>query len=312
MNDTADPLTDVFDALRLTGGLYFAADLRGDFAVAVPPDRDTIRFHLGLSGSCGVAVPGFPPETLSAGDWAIVPHGVTQTLFRGRAGQPMPLSAALARGRLSPEGRFHLGTDGARTELLCGFCEFRSGYSHPLLTQLPPMLILRRTEIEADAALSAISAILVAEAGAGQGGRTAILTRTIETLFLLVIRRMTDAAQGASGGFVSVLADERLGRSVRAMHSRPEKPWTLPDLARMAGMSRSAFAEAFAEKAGMGPAAYLRLWRMIRARELLRGTDLDVAEIAARCGYESLPSFSARFKRETGLGPGAYRRGAKA
>lgn len=311
MTMQGDPLTEVFDALRLSGGLYFTADLGGEFAVAVPEDRNTVRFHGVLSGTCGVKVPGFPSESLSAGDWGIIPHGATQTLFRGDRSNPIPLPSAMAAGTMTSGGRFLLGTDGPRTEMLCGFCEFRSGFTHPLLWQLPPMVILRRSEIRDNESLSAVSAILTAEGAGGYPGKSVLLTRAIEILFLLVVRRCTGSPPGASTGFVSVLADARLSRPLRAIHRNPAARWTLAEMARSAGMSRSAFADAFKEKTGMAPVAYLRMWRMVRARELLRGTDLDIAEIAARCGYDSLPSFSIRFKKETGMGPGTYRRTAR-
>jgi AraC-like DNA-binding protein len=49
----------------------------------------------------------------------------------------------------------------------------------------------------------------------------------------------------------------------------------------------------------------------MKARRLLRESGLSTQEIAARCGYASLPSFTRRYKAAFGIGPGAYRRGAK-
>ncbi|WP_421882734.1 AraC family transcriptional regulator [Pacificispira sp.] len=303
-----DPLSDVLDALRLTGGMYFTADLRGDFAIVIPEDGDTIRIHGGLDGDCMVTVPGLPPIGLAAGDWVLIPHGATQTLFRDNSRPAVPLNEALSAGTLTPDGRFQYGETGACTTLLCGFCRFRAGFNHPVLSQLPKVVVLRAAEIRNDPPLTALLGILAAEHDGGQPGGTAILTRSMEMLLLYALRRLTGKEMSATPGFLTVLADRRLRRSVEAIHNRPEARWTLSDLAREAGMSRTAFAEAFAARAGMAPAAYLRLWRMIRARDLLRHTDLDVSEIAARCGYESVPSFSIRFKKETGLGPGAFRR----
>lgn len=62
---------------------------------------------------------------------------------------------------------------------------------------------------------------------------------------------------------------------------------------------------------GLPPIGYLTNWRLMKARRLLRETDLGIDEIARRCGYQSLPSFTRRFKAVFHLGPGAFRRGVK-
>ena len=51
--DQSDVLTDIFGALRLTSSLYFRAALRGDAAVAVPPEARRIRFHLEIPSAIG-------------------------------------------------------------------------------------------------------------------------------------------------------------------------------------------------------------------------------------------------------------------
>ena len=76
-------------------------------------------------------------------------------------------------------------------------------------------------------------------------------------------------------------------------------------------MSRARFAERFTRRVGLAPIAYLTHWRLMKARRLLRESDLSTEEIAARCGYASLPSFTRRYKAAFGVGPGAYRRGNK-
>ena len=60
----------------------------------------------------------------------------------------------------------------------------------------------------------------------------------------------------------------------------------------------------------MPPIGYLTIWRLMKARRLLLQSGLDMAEIAERCGYASVPSFTRRFKRTFGVGPGTYRRSA--
>jgi AraC-like DNA-binding protein len=51
--------------------------------------------------------------------------------------------------------------------------------------------------------------------------------------------------------------------------------------------------------------------RELRARRLLEGSSLPLAEIAYRSGFADLATFSRAFKRWTGVPPGAFRRRAR-
>jgi AraC-like DNA-binding protein len=80
-------------------------------------------------------------------------------------------------------------------------------------------------------------------------------------------------------------------------------------LAEQVGMSRSAFADKFADVVGESPMEYVTRWRLQKAASLLRAGELALAEVAARVGYQSDAAFNKAFKRLMGVTPGAYRRG---
>jgi AraC-like DNA-binding protein len=79
-------------------------------------------------------------------------------------------------------------------------------------------------------------------------------------------------------------------------------------LARTAALSRSAFFDRFTRTVGLPPMEYLLAWRMAVARELLRGQDYGIAEVAERVGYSSASTFSTAFSRHVGQPPGRYAR----
>ena len=91
------------------------------------------------------------------------------------------------------------------------------------------------------------------------------------------------------------------------MHEAPERAWTLEDFARVAGLSRAAFARNFSASVGEPPHSYLTRWRMGIAAQLLEETDLRLSEIAPRVGYRSEFSFSRAFKVARGVSPIQYR-----
>lgn len=78
-------------------------------------------------------------------------------------------------------------------------------------------------------------------------------------------------------------------------------------IADMVGISRSRLFRLFKERFGMGPKEYLDGCRLRRAKELLKGNDLTVAEVGYSSGYSDPLYFSAEFKRKTGMSPKKYR-----
>jgi AraC-like DNA-binding protein len=77
-------------------------------------------------------------------------------------------------------------------------------------------------------------------------------------------------------------------------------------------MSRTVFAERFAELVGIPSMHYVAKWRMQVASELLTGSNANLASIAADIGYESEAAFSRAFKRLFGVPPSAWRVGVRA
>ena len=80
----------------------------------------------------------------------------------------------------------------------------------------------------------------------------------------------------------------------------------MAELARAAGLSRSAFFTRFEREIGRAPMAYLTGWRMSLARDRLRRGDGSLAEIGAALGYGSASAFNTAFAREVGQPPGQY------
>ena len=86
------------------------------------------------------------------------------------------------------------------------------------------------------------------------------------------------------------------------------QPLDLDALARTANLSKFHFARAFAEAYGETPRAYITRRRIERAKDLLRAANLTITEICLLVGFESLGSFSSRFRELVGATPSDYRR----
>jgi AraC family transcriptional regulator len=97
-------------------------------------------------------------------------------------------------------------------------------------------------------------------------------------------------------------------RASRFIDDHLDEDLNLDALARGAGATPQALAQAFARVHHTTPHRYVIERRIEQARRLLIGTDKPLSEIALQTGFASQSHFSAAFKKLTGESPGAYRR----
>ena len=92
------------------------------------------------------------------------------------------------------------------------------------------------------------------------------------------------------------------------MHREIARRWTVDDLGREVGLSRSALADRFIRLIGVPPMHYLASWRMQVATQKLRNTSASLAQVAEIVGYDSEAAFSRAFKKAFGAAPATWRR----
>ena len=131
-----------------------------------------------------------------------------------------------------------------------------------------------------------------------------MLARLLEVLLIEALRSTGQTAP--SPGLLRGLADPRLAAAIRCMHERPGHAWTIADLAKEAGLSRSIFFDRFRQAVGTAPMDYLLTWRIALAQNLLRASKASITEVAKRVGYGSASTFSVAFARHVGVPPGRY------
>jgi transcriptional regulator GlxA family with amidase domain len=135
-----------------------------------------------------------------------------------------------------------------------------------------------------------------------------VLTKLSELMFIDVLRRYLEKLPAEQAGWLAGLRDPLVGKALSLLHAKPAHDWTLDELAKQAGLSRSVLAERFMQFVGIPPMQYLAKWRMQIAAELLTGSNVNVGTIAVQIGYESEAAFSRAFKKMIGVPPSAWRR----
>lgn len=251
---------------------------------------DEPRYHCGLfhlvgSGACRVESKtiGLPMQ-LAAGDLVVLPHGDPH--------------------RLRADSR-----DDDATSLICGELHFPAHARHPLSHALPPCFAVRSDQ--AGQMFRQLAAMMVEVSQSRQPGRQVLLNKLADALFALAVYDYASRSAERQGLFAA-LADARICKVLHAVHEKPGEAWTMPAMAALACMSRSAFAERFTQLMHMPPMQYVTQWRVSVAERLLRERQLSVAAIGERLGYASEAAFRRLFKRVSGVSPGAVRADALA
>ncbi len=302
-----DILADVLRAVRLEGTAYFQADFAAPWAMSFA-GSDFANFHLVSAGNCWVSSESLSePQRLEAGSLVVFPHGSSHRLAGDMTTEPLPAKDLIEQTERRNGDRLVYGGDGERCTLICGHFDYDRTGAHPLWSALPNAIVLSG---ESGSIFDTAAQMTIAAAESSEPGSRAVVDRLAEILLIQIIRAYADsgADSGPQDGFVAALADDTVGRVIRAIHADPGRAWSVAELSSVAGLSRSALASSFQRLVGQSPMQYVTTWRMHCAKELLSSTTLHLADVAEKVGYESEWSFAKAYKRTFGEGPGATRR----
>ncbi len=297
-----DPLGDVLALLRPEAAV--AAELRahGRWGLAFEGYAG-MKFGAVAKGECLIALQAGAPVTLRTGDFFLLsrppPYVVASDMKTPRrdAGEllrPSTRAVRLGSGAATPV-----------VHLVGGRFALEPTNAHMLVDALPPFV---RIPAEEAGALRAVTQLLVDEVRSAHAGRSLALNQLAQLVLTYALRWLdADGRSPARTGWLGALADSRIGAALRHIHDSVEPGTSLPKLARVAGMSRTAFAARFQQLVGQSPIAYAIQWRMALAKDALRATDRPIGALAFELGYGSESAFSMAFRREIGCSPRAYR-----
>lgn len=307
-----DLLSDVLARLKIQGTLYFRTSFSPPWGLEVPPYENVARFHFAHRGNCRVRISGTQESVaLEQGDLIIIPHGAGHKLLSETTPETdaLPLDQVLQETGYSGTGILVHGgpSDGRTTELICGHISLDSAVRHPIFERLPEWIHIRNYGATAGAWMEATLRVISEETSAPRPGGDLIALKMAEALFAQSIRAFLEEQAGGADG-LSGFADPQLSRALNAVHQNPADNWTVASLAKAAGMSRTVFAQQFAQKIRLKPMQYVAFWRMQIAQQLLTDTQSSVGDIAAQVGYASESAFARAFKAEIGLTPANFRK----
>lgn len=304
-----DALTDILNAMHLSGGIYFRCELSGPWGMDIP-QTPVAEFHVITRGTCWMNVAGEDaPVCLNAGDLVLLPHGHAHLLLDSPKTKAIPPQDLIGDQSLEHYGPIVYGQGDNQANILCGYFEFGRGEKSPLLEALPSFIHIKGTDATEFSWLQTTINFISHEIRYIRPGNAAVVNRLVEVLFTQIIRAYITQT-GTPVGVLGAIADPKLGLALNAMHQHPEHHWSIETLAKQARMSRTAFAQHFHALVGQTPISYLTNWRMQKAKVLLASSNVSMMTVAEQSGYQSEASFSKAFKKCIGISPGACRRKA--
>ncbi len=167
----------------------------------------------------------------------------------------------------------HHGGNGERTQMVCGFLGCASAKDNPVISTLPPMLKFTVAEGAAGEWMRSTFRYAAEEVSAGRPGSETVLAKLSELLFVEAVRRYAKSLPDGQTGWLASLREPYVGRALALLHRDTTRRWTLDDLGREVGLSRSALADRFIRLVGIPPMHYLAHWRMQVATQKLRNTN---------------------------------------
>jgi transcriptional regulator GlxA family with amidase domain len=191
--------------------------------------------------------------------------------------------------------------------MICGGWMMQHGSTDPFLSALPRLVHVEGERDGTGAWLDGTLALLEREVLSSRPGADSVVTRLSEVIFIQALRTFLEQTPHGQTGWIDALADPAIAVAVGLIVRQPGRRWSVPDLARASGMSRSGFASRFRQKTGETPMQFLSRWRLSRASLLLRETERSIADIAQEVGYESEVGFAKAFSRFAGAPPARYR-----
>jgi len=319
-----DALSDLLRTVRLTGATFFNVAAKEPWAVEQPPPEyilpkilpggeRLISYHVVAEGRCFATILGEEPIRLEAGEVIVITNGDPHVMSSSPGMRATPVAPeAIAEASAGPLPIFvKYGAEGAPSaRIVCGFLACDARPFNPLLENLPAVMTARPSQGSPGGWLTQFIQVAVLESTERRAGSESVLAKLSELMFIEVVRRHLETMPAERAGWLAGLRDPFVGRALSLMHGSPAHDWTIDELGRKVGLSRSVLAERFSDLVGMPPMQYLARWRIQIAAKILSEASSNIASIAEEIGYESEAAFSRAFKKLVGVPPSVWRRRA--
>ncbi|WP_166424302.1 AraC family transcriptional regulator [Paraglaciecola sp. 20A4] len=291
-----DVLNQLFSTFKVSANIFHNGQYCGSWAINTSGTH-YINFHVVSHGNCYLTLPSKKEITkLSQGDIVLFPND-TEHVISGDAYSSSAVNSAQSQDYIN-------GVDATATGLVCGYFS----HNHPLVSSitahLPQAIIIKKQTLSGSpTGLHFLLDALLEESRHANKGSKLIMGRIAEAILAIIFRQHLPIHNGV----LAATSHPKLSAAMQAIHSTPNKKWTIELLAQQCFMSRAGFNELFKSVVQQSPMEYVTQWRLGMAYSMLADENVSTLHAALACGYDNESSFSKAFKRVLGVSPGAVR-----
>ena len=293
---------EVLHYLKLNSIYYSRSSLGGqNWGVDVPAYEHTSMFHIVTSGSCIVEIRDQIIQ-LKKGDVIFISRACGHCV-KGYDGAEVQNLLDLPVKKISDfyETLDLNENETEKTIILCGVVKISHPAGEKLIEEMPDVIRVEKNQHLFGHIMDDIVDLMFREAeGEFLGGET-VITRLADVLMIQAIRYWVEHAEEFNGKWLHALKDEKIGKALARIHTKPEVNWTIESLGREVGMSRTAFANKFKNLVGDTVLDYLTRWRInLAAMRIKNGERVDL-DFVESLGYQSESAFRRTFKKVMGV-----------
>ncbi len=291
-----DAFSEVLDIVHVRGETARVVTPDGPLEFDVPVAKPCV--YIMEQGTLEITVADAPPVILREKQIALMLQG---TAHRAVFKDPK---------RNTPQARLIDPETGEQTgppiNCFCGSFTVDGDLAERVLRSLPEVIVLDGLDENPIEWVDVMFELVLRELGNTRPGASLMVSRLLDLLLVVILRRWAQSDDSLPG-WLAAAKDERIARAVAAIHSEASRDLSNAELASLAGMSVSNFAERFKQVMGQGPGAYLRAWRLDQAAEALLHSSTPIETIADRVGYSSKEAFSRAFQTRFNQSPSSWR-----
>ena len=248
-----DVLADVVDLLRVHGAVTAHVRAHAPWGLSLHRAPGA-TFHAVTGGTCWVRVKGQAAREVHAGGVVLMPTGAAHVVASSSAGPSRPWDHVVEAVAPNAGGEIVLAGSGGSTQLICASYFYDREVAHPLVSLLPPVLVVEGEALGDGSPLHSALRLLRHELTIRGPGWGMVVNRLIDVLFVQVIRAWVSGRDDGGTSWLRALRDPIIARVLTVMHADPAAEWTLDLLAGHANLSRATLTRRFRGLGGRGAA----------------------------------------------------------
>ncbi|PKF76568.1 AraC family transcriptional regulator [Vibrio sp. vnigr-6D03] len=287
--------------LSMRSVFYTHSLLEEPWGIAMPSIPSSCMFHLITSGTATLNI-GEESIELQEGDFILLPKGNGHSFVDRKGSDAVNLLDLEIKKIGNHHEQLIIQGSGRKTQALCGTVVFDSELAHSITKSMPDFVFIG-SDSHLYSTLSQTVSLIQQELANEEFASSIVITKLADILILQSIRSWISELPANDKSWINAHSDKQLAKVMATIHHSPDSNLDVNTLAKIAGMSRTAFIDHFKQVVGSTPKKYVTDWRLNLAKDKLTKGSESIISIAMSVGYQSEAAFSRAYKAAFGFPP---------